>query len=268
MSQFPFYGGGDAIPGMNTALEGVENQVWWGRWEQQVWLGEAISGAARDAGNTVTDVLRAGLLLGRITASGLLKEWNPTGTDGSEVIFGVLNKNLKMTTGGGNVDRYSGQVLVGGNLYSDRLIIPGNAAESIVADALEYAVLNQLLGRFRLDKHIQYDASRSYKPRFMTAAEVAADAVTVLESDHGRTFNFAAADAATAVTVPAAKIGLMFHFVNPVSQTITIAPASGHIGLPGSMSDDSDALTVGEAGTLIGTAAGQYMAIATVEATD
>src|SRR5262245_32110794 len=108
MSQFPGYTGGYAIPSMNTVLEGVENQPWFGRIEQQVWLPDTTSGAARDAGNTVTTLLRSGLLLGKITASGLLKEWNPTGTDGSEVIYGVLGGMLHAQQNAANQQRYVG----------------------------------------------------------------------------------------------------------------------------------------------------------------
>lgn len=265
---FPFDTNDMAFPGLETVLETVQNQFWWGRNEVQTFAPGAVSGAARDAGNTVTDVLRGGLLLGRITASGLYKEWNPTGTDGSEVIVGILPAPLKMTDAGTNTDRYT-YIHVAGNLLSDYLYIPGNAAAGIVGDALEYAVINQLLDRrFVLDRHIQYGQARTYRPRFMTAAEVAADAVTVTVADHGRTFNFAAADGATTVTVPAAQVGLTYHFFNPVSQTVSIVPASGHIGVPGNMSDDQLDLTVGESATLIGISAGQYMTITNCEATD
>jgi hypothetical protein len=264
---FPFDSNDMPFPGFEGVLETVQNQFWWGRNERNVFLPASISGAARDAGNTVTDVIRGGLLLGKVTATGLLKEWNPTGTDGSEVIFGILYAPLKMTSNGTNTDRY-GFVMVGGNLYSDRLLIPGEANEGIVGHAQEYNVLNQLSGRFLLDRHIQYGNPLVYRPRFMTAAEVTADALTVLVSDHGRTFNFAAADGATAVTIPTPQVGLTYTFFNPVAQTVTITPAAGTFVTPGAANTAALSLTIGEQARVVGISSTLYMAEITEAATD
>lgn len=265
---FPFDSNDMAFPGLESVLETVQNQFWWGRSEQQTFLPATISGAARDAGNTVTDVLRGGLLLGRVTATGYLKEWNPTGTDGSEVIFGVLASPLKMIDAASNVDRFS-YVFVAGNAYSDRLLVPGNADEGIVGDAQEFNILNQLVSkRVILDKHIQYGNPLVYKPRYMTAAEIAADAVTVLTSDHGRTFYFSGADAATAVTLPEPLVGLTFTFVNPVAQSITLDMTTGKFLTPGANTQDTIVLTVGESCRIVGTSSALYYAEITEAATD
>ena len=268
---FPFDTNDMAFPGLESVLETVQNQFWWGRSEQQTFIPATISGAARDAGNTVTDVLRGGLLLGRVTSTGYLKEWNPTGTDGSEVIYAVLAAPLKMTDAGSNTDRFT-YVFVGGNVYSDRLVIPANAAEGIVADAQEWNVVNQLgaLG-IKLDKHLQYQGN-AYRPRYMTTTavtgEVALDAVTVLEADHKRTFNFAAADGATAVTLPEPKVGLEFTFVNPVAQTVTLDIGTGKFATPGSVTQDTIALTIGESCRVVGISSTVYYAEITEAATD
>lgn len=255
---FPFDSNDMAFPGLESVLETVQNQFWWGRSEQQTFLPATISGAARDAGNTVTDVLRGGLLLGRVTSTGYLKEWNPTGTDGSEVIFGVLAAPLKMTDATANTDRFS-YVFVAGNCYSDRLLVPGNADEGIVGDAQEFNVLNQLTDkRIILDKHVQYGNAYTYRPRYLTAAEIAADAVTVTTADHGRTFDMAAADATTTVTLPAAKVGLTFTVVSRAAQTTTIALASGTVVIPGNAAATGVSLTTGESARFVGVAAGVY----------
>lgn len=268
MSQLPMYTGGYQIPGMNTVLEGVENQFWWGEIGQQIWLGDTLSGAARDAGNTVTTLLRTGLLLGKITATGLLKEWNPTGTDGSQDIYGILGGMVHAQQNGANQQRYVGFVMVGGNVYSDRIIIPANAAEGIVGDALEFAVLQQLGRRFLFDRHLTMLDPRSLKPRPMTAAEIAADAITVTTADHGRTFTFVGGDGATAVTLPEPQVGLTFHFVNLVSQTITLDMTTGKFVTPGSITQDTISLTVGEQVTLTGLSTTLYRAQITEAATD
>lgn len=271
MSQFPFYSGGFAIPSMNTVLEGVENHPWFGRWENQVWLPASISGASRDAGNTVPTLLRTGLLLGRITSSGLLKEWNPTGTDGSEVIYGVLGAMVNAQMNAADQDRYVGFIQIAGCLYSDRIVVPDTAAEGIVGHAREYQIYNQLAPRFLLDRHFHMgqggmEASRY---RYLTAAEITADAVTVLESEHRRTFVMTGADANTTFTVPAAEVGLTFSFFNNVAtHTMNVTVASGSIKLP-----DIDgtaatfALQFGESATIIGVTAGEYQMIAQTELT-
>lgn len=272
MSQMPLFTGHLQIPSMNTVLEGVEIQPWWGKWEQQVWVGDTISGAARDAGNTVNTLLRPGLLLGKITASGLLKEWNPTGTDGSEVIVGVLGAVVNAQQSGSNQQRYVGFIQVGGNVYSNRLIIPGNAAEGIVGDALEYQVIQQLQCRFLLDRHLTYAGANgpsSAKFRYLTAAEITADAVTVLASEHGRTFLMTGADGNTTFTLPAAKVGLTYHFFNNVAtHNLVFALASGSIKLADADGTATAAtLQPGESCTMIGTAAGVYQMYAATEAT-
>lgn len=281
MSQFPGYTGTFAIPGMNTVLEGVENQPWWGRIEQQVWLPDTVSGAARDAGNTVTTLLRTGLLLGRVTSSGLLKEWDfatasgssPAATpDGSEVIVGVLGGMLHAQQNAANADRYVGFIQVAGNLYSDRIVIPGTAAEGIVGHALEFLILQQLRPRFLFDRHIaSHGGAGQYGARFryLTAAEIVADAVTVTTADHGRTFLLTGADATTTATLPAAQAGLMFtFFANVATYKWTIALASGSIKLPDADGTASTMdLNFGESATFIGTAAGVYQMVNQSEST-
>ena len=85
------------IPGSTTALTSYENQFIWGgdvTKVQVIMANVIVSGAARDAGATPTTVLRSGLIMGRISATGLLIECDPTATDGSQVPVGILNVEL------------------------------------------------------------------------------------------------------------------------------------------------------------------------------
>lgn len=264
MSQFPFYTGGYAIPSMNTVLEGVENHPWFGKWEDQVWFPVSISGAARDAGNTDTTLLRPGLLLGKITSSGLLKEWNPTGTDGSEVLFGVLGGIVHAQQAGSNQQRYLGFVMVAGTLYSDKLVVPGTAAEGIVGHAQEFNIFNQLSPRFLLDQHLHL-AANGYpgsKFRYLTAAEVTADAVTVTTAEHRRTFLMLGADGNTTFTLPAAKVGLEYTVIASVaSHSAIVKAASGTFAIPGDVAVAAATgvtLAPGESATFLGYEAGKY----------
>lgn len=264
---FPFDTNDMLFPGLDAVLETVQNQYWWGRNEQQTFLPATILSSALDAGNTVTAVLRGGLLLGRVTATSKFKEWNPTGTDGSEVLVGVLPSPLSMLDAGVGADRYT-YIQVGGNLLSDRLIVPGQGTEGIVADAQEFNIVNQLTDRgFKLDRHIQYGNPNVHRPRFMTAAEVIANAVTALTSDHGRTFDLVGATGTVTLTLPAAQVGLTFTVVSRAAQTTTMALASGTMVLPGNAAATTLSLTTGESARFVGMAAGVYYVTST-EVTD
>lgn len=270
MSGFPFDYNEQVFPGMSTILETVQNQIWWeGPWHNMR-LPITLSSATVDSQNTVTTTLRAGLLLGKITATGLFKEWNPTGTDGSEVIAAVLAEPISVAQGSSTADRYTGNALFCGNLYSDRIVVPGTAAEGISGHAREYQILAQLWPRFWLDKHIQQSPLTLGSPRFryLTAAEITADAVTVTEADNGKTFLMTGADATTTFTLPAAEVGLTFRFMANIAQTITIAVASGNIAIPGNVAATGASLSAGESATFIGVSAGLYQMISNTEATD
>ena len=266
---FPFDNNDMMFPGLDSVLDTVQNQFWWGRESQQRFLPATIVSSALDAGNTVTTTLRGGLLLGRITTTGKLKQWNPTGTDGSEVIVGLLPAPLTPVDGGTVADRYT-YVYVGGNLLSDRILIPGEAVEGIVGHALEFQIVNQLVGRgFFLDKHYQYGpAFGGSRFVYLTAAQITADAVTVTTAQHGRTFLMTGADGNTTFTLPAAQVGLTYHFYNNVATyNIVIALASGTLSKAGDSAATAVTLGPGEAGTFVGVAAGQYQLIGS-EATD
>ena len=56
--------GAFGLPSVQSALETSENVFWWGRFEQEAFIGSIIDGSARDAGNTgYTDGL-VGYMLG------------------------------------------------------------------------------------------------------------------------------------------------------------------------------------------------------------
>ena len=59
-----------------------------------------ISSAALDAGNTgITHILRAGLCLGMVTATGELKEYDDGDADGTETLFGILLQDVDLKRG-------------------------------------------------------------------------------------------------------------------------------------------------------------------------
>jgi hypothetical protein len=105
-----------------------------------------LSGAARDAGNTPTTTLRGGLLLGKITASGKLKEFDPAATDGSQNVYGVLLDDVRVVDElQQNQDQPQARIAVSGDVKASTLLIKGS---SLVGHASETATRTALRAKF------------------------------------------------------------------------------------------------------------------------
>ncbi len=207
------------MPGIAAALETVERQIWWNRWEDCVWVPHVIVGSARDTGNTsYTDVLRPGLALGQITATGKLKEWNPTGTDGSERIYGFLQYSQKMQRLGADQDRYIGWVMVAGMLKADHILIPGQTAYGISGLTTEFIIRAQLHPRFLLSDLLAGNPFGGWRDVIAKTADY-----TVLDRDNNILFTTRGAGGAVNFTLPAtAKKGLRFGFYCAADQNMVI----------------------------------------------
>lgn len=203
-------------PGLLTSDTDQQSDLVWkgGEHNNLVFQNQRVSGAARDAGNTPTTLLRNGLLLGQVTSSLEVKEWNPTGTDGSEFIRGLL-----IAPGGHNTQLNSAdkdktsQVLVRGLVKAAKIIVPGGDA-GISGDALEHIIRVQLgLLGFRLDDEITSAAAAyGHAGNYSNIIAKTAD-FTVLESQNGALFTTEGAAAAVEFTLPStAKKGLRYTF--------------------------------------------------------
>lgn len=246
------YDGHNLIPGMADVLETVERQIWWNRHELQWWVGGVIDSAAVDSGHTNnTTQLRPGLILGKITATGKMTNWNPFATDGSQKISTIFAGQQEMQQYGTALDRFSGeQFIYGGGIKAADILIPGQTNYGIAGQDWEFLVRNQLAHRFLFDD----DQDGSYvAPKIvgeLTTAQIAADAVTVALRDHNTTFVNLGADAATTYTLPAPVPGLRFKFVQKAGQNIVLdAPSTGEFMHEGSTA----ANTVTMASTVFGT---------------
>lgn len=214
------FSGAFSLPGIQGTLETYENTFYWGRFEDQLWTGIMLSGASRDTGNTAaTTVLRPGLILGKITATGKIKEWNPTGTDGSERIFGVLGPSQNVQRLGADADRWLGYIWLAGNLKAGNVIVPGNAAMGIVGDATEYLIRAQLQSRAIWD-----DIPQRVNPfgGWMNIVAKTAD-YTITEAMNNTIFTNRGASGTIIPTLPAtAKKGLRYGFFNVAAQIQTV----------------------------------------------
>lgn len=198
-----------AEPGIRTTFESIENAFRWGRGEISIAFGARISGAARDAGNTPTTVLRPGLALGQITSSGLWKEYDPTATDGSEVFRGILGgPAVRATDIDGNNQNKLLAVIVAGPIIASKVY------------GLDGMARAQAQGRFLFD-----DDLVGYRLPFVRVIAKTAN-YTVLASDHDTIFTNQGAVGAVNFTLPTIARGLRFRFVCEADQDLTVTAAT------------------------------------------
>ena len=202
------YNGQDLVPGMGAVLETVERQVWWNRHELQWWTGGIIDATTVDSGHTSnTTQLRPGLILGMITATKRLIQWNPQAVDGSQAIHSIFAGNIELQQYGTAAERFTGQqLIVGGGLKAADIIVPGQTTYGLAGQAWEFMVRNQLAGRFFFDDDL--DGSKVAPKTIQTAAA----AVTVTLAQNNTTFLNVGATATTTFTLPAPVPGLRYKF--------------------------------------------------------
>ena len=139
-------------PGMSAVQESKTFELLWGGDASKIMLLQLpaqIDGTARDAGNTITHVLRPGLILGQVTATGKFKQYDAAASDGTETAKAVLGHELVMVDPitQANVDRLVPIIAVG-PLKVSELLIKGAA---FVGHTNEAAVRTAFSGRIWFD---------------------------------------------------------------------------------------------------------------------
>lgn len=132
------------MPGVSESRETFENEFLWGGGEHEIPKLEkqaVIDGSARDSANSLTHHLRPGLLLGKVTATNKLKEFDPDAVDGTETLYGVLPVELVLKDVEGNDQDAVCPVIVTApvkikNLLLKGAAVVGNADEQAVRDGL------------------------------------------------------------------------------------------------------------------------------------
>lgn len=202
-------------PGISDTYQTLSKDILWGRMELAVYTPGLISGAIRDSGNTLTTLIRPGMLLGQITATKKLIAWTPTAVDGSENLFGILPMDLNAQILAANADTWV-PVLVRGCVKAASLIIGGNASYGIASDTYEWAARNQLSKNFMLDDKMQLPGGSRYRKIVSVTADT-----TVTSADHGTLF-VTAGSGAINFTLPVMTHGFEVGFYNAVDQNITL----------------------------------------------
>lgn len=212
------YEGNYVMPGQTTVRSTVENQFWFGERHQQLWTGMVLSGASRDSGNANTTILRSGMLLGKVTATGKVKEWNPTATDGSEHVFGILDIGMNTQRLGSDQDKWLAYMMIGGTVKADRLLIPGQSNFGISGVASEYLVRAQMHRRFLFSDKLEGNAFGGWRGVIAKTADY-----TVKEADNNVLFTNRGAAGAVNFTLPVtAKNGLRYMFYCVADQTLKV----------------------------------------------
>jgi hypothetical protein len=214
--------GANLIPGIKSALETVENQFWVGRYENQIWTQEVVLAATTDTGNTnQTTDLRAGLLLGKIktgTGAGKVTVWNPAATNGSQVVYGVLGTMVNTDFRGTTADRFIGFIMVGGQIDPNKILVPGQTALGIAANANRYMIQSQLHPRFLFSKDYEGVRLGGWKDIQAKTANY-----TVTLGDNDTLFTNRGATGTVNFTLPTVALkGLRYGFYGVADQNIVV----------------------------------------------
>lgn len=200
-------------PGMSAIVVTNEANIWVGRESHLELNMMPLSSATLDAGNTPTSSLRPGLLLGKITATNLLKEHAPAGVDGSETAVAVLQVGQSTLDSSGAVMHKNAHVLLKGILNASNLLL------------LTALTRRQLLmsHRFLFDD----DLEGKYAAGGQWVREIpATGAVTVTTAHVGALL---VTTAAATFTLPTLAAGLgPFEFLNAVDADMAVVSAAGN----------------------------------------
>ncbi len=210
MSTFAF-DGLHQVPGLSVKQEVWENEFLWHWWTPILQSG-LLDGASRDLGNTgETDTLRAGLLLGKVTATNKYKEWTPAAVDGSQYIAGILHRTIKVTQGSTDKDRLTGPIVISGPVKPNRLINPGTTTLGIAGEDEEFIIYAQLQQNFfMLDQRPGGFLGGNAFGGWKDVVDKITD-YTVVEADNNVLFTASTADVEFTLPVTAKK-GLRYGF--------------------------------------------------------
>jgi len=219
MTSIDHYG---ALPGIGSLKETSEKVVWWGREEHNLYVDNLIiDSTAVDAGSSPTTELRAGLIMGKKTSDGNLYQWNPDATDGTEVVYGVLYRDISMLDVDGVVEDKYGHILLAGSMKAADLLIEGTAFTSSTA---EHLARRQMVGsgRFIIDDDPLGGAA--FLGGALKNKTVTGD-TTVTAADNGTRFVATTADAD--FTLPTLEAGLVFEFLRASDHELKVTSAAG-----------------------------------------
>jgi hypothetical protein len=108
------------MPGMPAEFDVVPSEFLLE--DHKILRGGVIDSSARDAGNVNSVVLRPGLALGRIAATGKLKQYDPSAVDGSQTGVGILYEQVHVVDNYGNATDASAIIVLHGLVDKSKVI--------------------------------------------------------------------------------------------------------------------------------------------------
>jgi hypothetical protein len=164
MTLLATYQGKYLLPGMNSPVYATEadNYDWgYGSLLGARYVGHAIiDGSSVDAGNTGnTSVLRNGLIMAQVTATGKWKPFVSGQTDGTQLARGILLElGLNMNVNGSGADRFLATILVGGVcLNPGGLCVASTAGYGLARTGVGLAIRKHLMYAFQFSDDFMND---------------------------------------------------------------------------------------------------------------
>ena len=227
------------IPGIDTLDQTTENKIWWSRFEQVFFLPALIDGATRDTNNTPTTTVRGGIAMGKVTTGGKLKQWSPTATDGTQLLFGFLAFDQNMQVQAVDKDRLVGWVMVGGPVKHEKVFKAG----ADPGDDLDDIMRAQMQGRFIFDDEPIGNTHGGWFQIFPKTTSY-----TVLATDNNALFTNKGAAGDIEFTLPAPTYGLRYGFfvVADFGVKVTSGTADTMVVFNDASADSVDITTAGQ----------------------
>ena len=233
--------GGWGTPGIGSERTITESELLWGADQARnaaLWLSGVVSGAARDAGNTPTTVLRPGLLLAKLDTGGEYEEWDADASDGTQDIYGVLDTELRAQDfDATDQDRVFRILTARAPLKARKLLIQGSA---FIGHVDEYLARRQLhAAGFVLD-----DDPFSYKAGAGNRiARVTGTTDTLTADENGKLLIYSNAASVT-VTLPAIKAGLIYDILREGDEElVVVSPTADNVIVGNDLSADGVTFT-------------------------
>jgi hypothetical protein len=217
--------GGWGVPGVGADRSVTESVILWGADQARngvLWQSAVISGAARDAGNSPTTVLRPGLILGKVTTTGELEEWDADATDGTENIWGVLDTEIRAQDfDATDADRVFRVIVGRAPLKAGSLLVQGTAMTS-AAD--EFLARRQLVAAGCVFDDDPFGYEAGINPR---VARVTGQTDTLTAAENGSLILYSNAATVT-VTLPAIQPGLSYDLLREGDEEFIVTSGEGN----------------------------------------
>jgi len=198
------------LPGMGALVETFEQAYTWGPYPRY-WTGGYIDPSAADPGNSPTWELRPGLVMGKITATGTYKQYDPTATDGSQIASAVLPLALRMQdviTGVNTAKFYA--LMVSGGVQASKLLGLDNMARS------------QMSSLFYFDDVLPGNHWYPFETFLTKTANY-----QIVSTDNFTIFDNTGAGGEVDFTLPAIANGYYFGFRLMAAQTLKVSSKEG-----------------------------------------